>query len=435
VSLSESERARLLELTHDAIIVRDFDGTIRFWNRGAEEVYGWPSAAAVGRVSHALLATEFPQPLEEVLVSLRTDGRWDGELRHVRADGQVVVVQSRWVLSDEGGTQRVLEINTDITARKRAEDRARTQEACVNAALRHADLVLFAQDADLRYTWARNVRLGFDDDSLVGLSDDVLDEGAESLTVFKRAVLQTGRGGRRVVRASHAGQEGWFDVSVEPLTDAQGRVVGITGSSFDVSEVHRLADEAIAEKRHLDLVLRVMRLGVFEWDLRTGRVTWSPECYELFGVQEFGGTFEAAMAFLHPEDRDRMAAAPPPYLMVDEPNRLEFRIIRPDGEVRWLFNLVETIRDEAGQPTRQVGVVGDITEHRRDIDALQSLTAREREVLRLIADGKSSKEIGSVLGISAKTAETHRTNLMRKLDLHSVGALVRFAVRARLVEP
>ena len=63
------------------------------------------------------------------------------------------------------------------------------------------------------------------------------------------------------------------------------------------------------------------------------------------------------------------------------------------------------------------------------------LTAREREVLRLIAEGRSSKEAGTLLGISAKTAETHRANLMRKLGAHSVSQLVRFAVRHRIVEP
>ena len=63
------------------------------------------------------------------------------------------------------------------------------------------------------------------------------------------------------------------------------------------------------------------------------------------------------------------------------------------------------------------------------------LTSREREIVQLLAEGKSSKEVASSLGISIKTAETHRANIMRKLDLHSVSELVRYAVRNQIIEP
>jgi DNA-binding CsgD family transcriptional regulator len=61
------------------------------------------------------------------------------------------------------------------------------------------------------------------------------------------------------------------------------------------------------------------------------------------------------------------------------------------------------------------------------------LTAREREVIQLLAEGKTSKEVAVTLNLSIKTAETHRTNLMRKLDLHSVADLTRYAVRNGIV--
>lgn len=63
------------------------------------------------------------------------------------------------------------------------------------------------------------------------------------------------------------------------------------------------------------------------------------------------------------------------------------------------------------------------------------LTAREREIVQLLAEGKSNKEVAVTLGISVKTAETHRTNIMRKLDLHSLSELVRYAIRNRIIEP
>ena len=63
------------------------------------------------------------------------------------------------------------------------------------------------------------------------------------------------------------------------------------------------------------------------------------------------------------------------------------------------------------------------------------LTAREREIIQLIAEGKATKEVARTLGISAKTVETHRTNLMRKLDLHSIADIVRYAIRNQIVQP
>ena len=63
------------------------------------------------------------------------------------------------------------------------------------------------------------------------------------------------------------------------------------------------------------------------------------------------------------------------------------------------------------------------------------LTTREREILQLIAEGKTAKEVATILGIATKTSDTHRTNIMRKLDLHSVAELVRYAIRNKVVEP
>jgi two-component system, NarL family, response regulator NreC len=67
-------------------------------------------------------------------------------------------------------------------------------------------------------------------------------------------------------------------------------------------------------------------------------------------------------------------------------------------------------------------------------EEFSQITGREREVVQLLAEGKSSKEVATILGISTKTVETHRTNLMRKLNCHSVSELVRYAVRNHLVE-
>ncbi|HEY3058407.1 MAG TPA: EAL domain-containing protein [Chloroflexota bacterium] len=119
-----AEQAELLELAHDAILVWDLrSGEIRFWNRGAEELYGWQREEVLRRTPQAVLNTQFPRPLAEINAELVRDKRWEGELVHTRRDGTRVVVASRWALQVDHAGQplSVLGINTDITDRKRAE--------------------------------------------------------------------------------------------------------------------------------------------------------------------------------------------------------------------------------------------------------------------------------------------------------------------------
>jgi PAS domain S-box-containing protein len=123
-----TQQASLLNLTHDTIFVRDMSDVITYWNRGAQELYGWTAEETVGKDAQELLRTVFPAPFEEIRAELLTSGRWDGELEKVRADGTRVVVASRWSLRrDElGRPAAILETNNDITERRRREHDIRT---------------------------------------------------------------------------------------------------------------------------------------------------------------------------------------------------------------------------------------------------------------------------------------------------------------------
>jgi PAS domain S-box-containing protein len=123
--------AELLELAHDAIIVRDVDSVILYWNRGAQETYGWTAAEARGRVTHQFLKTEFPEPLNQLYEKLVKFGWWEGELVHWTREGRRIVVASRHVLQRDprGRTIGILEINRDVTPRKEAEEALRNLSA------------------------------------------------------------------------------------------------------------------------------------------------------------------------------------------------------------------------------------------------------------------------------------------------------------------
>ena len=123
-------QAELLDLAHDAILVRDRLGRITYWNQGAAELYGWSSAEAMGEVVHRLLATEFPQPLESIETLVLEQGCWEGELIHTSRDGRRLIVASRWSLKrDETGQPlAILEINRDLTASRQVEAELRKSE-------------------------------------------------------------------------------------------------------------------------------------------------------------------------------------------------------------------------------------------------------------------------------------------------------------------
>jgi PAS domain S-box-containing protein len=121
------EQADLLNLTHDTVFVMDMKGVIKYWNRGAEERYGWTADRAVGKVVHDMLNTVFPSPLEEIKAEVTCTGRWEGELLHTKKGGTQLVVASRWALQrdEQGAPVAILETNNDITERKRAEEALR----------------------------------------------------------------------------------------------------------------------------------------------------------------------------------------------------------------------------------------------------------------------------------------------------------------------
>ncbi len=125
------ERARLLDLTHDSVLVRDMNDVITYWNHGAEELYGWRRHEAIGQVSHRLMKTIFPAPLDEITQQLLRAGRWEGELVHAKRDGTRVTVSSRWSLQRDERERPVatMETNNDVTERNQAQDALRRAQA------------------------------------------------------------------------------------------------------------------------------------------------------------------------------------------------------------------------------------------------------------------------------------------------------------------
>ena len=142
------KQATLLDLSHDAIFVVDSADVVSFWNKGAEDLYGFTREQAIGNVAREFLQTRFPESIEQVVSQAIDKGRWAGELRQTTSGGKEIVVESRWALrpGEDGKPAGFLAVNRDITSRKIVEERLRradrafrTLSECNQAVIRQTE--------------------------------------------------------------------------------------------------------------------------------------------------------------------------------------------------------------------------------------------------------------------------------------------------------
>ena len=131
-------------------------------------------------------------------------------------------------------------------------------------------------------------------------------------------------------------------------------------------------------EQRLALALRIGRMGVWEWDLRTNDVSWSPEMFALTGIapEDFSGKPDQFVSHIVIEDRARAQAVADETMRSGADYEAELRFVRPDGAVLWIQNRAQLVRDEAGAPTCLLGITHDVTERRGMEEALRQ--SRER---------------------------------------------------------
>lgn len=378
-----AERARLLDLTHDAIYARDLDGCIVYWNRGAEELYGWTAAQALGRVAHELLHTALPVPLEDITAQLDRTGHWQGELGHVTRDGRRLLVTARWALARDADGNAVghLVATNDVTARKHAEDALRASEARFRSLVDHATDAFFLQDED-------------------GTVIDVNRQACESLGYTREEMVGS--------RPRESARE--LDRTVDDMVDARmppsGGIVTFEthhqrkdGSQFPV-EVRVREFVSDGRRFRLSLVRDVTERKAAEAALRDSEARYralievSPQAVWMAGpdgdmtyfnpwMTQYSG-FDAQQLFgdawleaVHPDHRAAVRAAWLHTVATGDDWNVEIPLRRADGEYRWHVSRARAIRDAAGHVVRWVGVAFDIHDRRMAEDALQ----RAREAL------------------------------------------------------
>ncbi|HEY4292435.1 PAS domain-containing sensor histidine kinase [Luteibacter sp.] len=153
-------QARLIELTHDSIFVRDMGDVIVLWNGGAEQLYGWTAHEALGRRASDLLGTAFPGDHAEVDAALFGTGRWEGEVFQRHRDDRIVIVEARCaLLRDEYGKPRViLEAGTDVTGRRAAAAALAESERRYRSMFENARFSFWEQDYSMAMDRVRALR-------------------------------------------------------------------------------------------------------------------------------------------------------------------------------------------------------------------------------------------------------------------------------------
>lgn len=169
-------------------------------------------------------------------------------------------------------------------------------------------------------------------------------------------------------------------------------------SSASQAEVQALRDEVdrlralargerqlaqLADER-LHLALASGRMGAWQWDVPTGHVTWSPTLEQIHGIPvgSFGGTFEDYQRDIHPEDRARVLETIGRSASGQGEHHLAYRIVCPDGEIRWLEAWGRLFCDEQGEPQRMLGVCSDVTDRMRAEEQRVQLLQRTEQAVR-----------------------------------------------------
>lgn len=158
-------------------------------------------------------------------------------------------------------------------------------------------------------------------------------------------------------------------LSIEDVTDykKQEQVLLANEKRLKESEEHLSDAQAIAH------------LGHWEWNLQTNELFWSDEIYRIFGLepQEFGATYDAFMAYVHREDRSKVIDSVQQTIENKAIYNIKHRVVRPDGEVRWVQEQGKVSRDESSAPLRMLGTVHDITEMRELENSLRELATTD----------------------------------------------------------
>jgi PAS domain S-box-containing protein len=241
---SEERYRMLFEKTIAGVGIITMSGMVLDCNDAWARMFGHTSAADCrgGQIQDYYRDTAQREPL---LAELCQSGVFvNRELELRRKDGTPFwVLLNSVLISQSDGKPLIQSTMFDITERKKAEQALRKSEERFRVALKDSPITVFNQDRDLRYSWIYNPQLYWQHDVLGKTDDEIIGpKKAAALNDLKRRVLASGVGAREEVAIPQNGTNSAFDITIEPLVDAEKNVIGITAACMDIARLREMAD-------------------------------------------------------------------------------------------------------------------------------------------------------------------------------------------------
>ena len=357
--------------TEDQVQLAYAYGYLAECNDAMAKQYGFSSASEIlgARLSDLLVADD-PKNIEFVRAFIESDYHLSEAESHEKdAEGNdryflnnFVGIVENGLLLRAWGTQR------DITETKLAGD----------ATARLAAIVVSSEDAiiskDLQGTitsWnvGATKMFGYKAEEVIGKPITILippDRAEETSDILRRIRREENVEHFETVRRRRDGTDIMVSLTVSPIRNADGNVVGASKIVRDITDRKRIEETINHNQMMLTLAMQSSRMGVWELDLATNTVSWSEELEEIFGLErgEFGGTEEHFFELMHEDDReaawDEVRAA----VAQHRGYTIEFRFYHADGSVKWMEGRGEAVYSQKGDPVRLYGVGIDITERK-----------------------------------------------------------------------
>ncbi|MGD0379233.1 MAG: EAL domain-containing protein [Acidimicrobiales bacterium] len=361
-------QADILAAVDQAIIATDAAGVVIYWNRAAEQLYGWSGADAIGQRSHDLFSSEETEDQARAILQAMRRGRfWSGDywVRHRDGSRFPVYVSNTPVFDDGGRLTAVIGVSVDLTERRTAEDTRRELSAIVEG----SGDAIFGSTIDGTVTsWnsAAERLFGYSAREMIGgpvsvlTPDDKLAEQTERL-----ARLSAGGPPEHLetMRRRKDGSVVEVLIAASTTTDEAGTVVGHSVIAHDITERREEQVALEASRSRLAEAQRTAHMGSYEFDVRTGALTWSEEYYRLLGLDPAGDTTPGLFfSLVHPDDARGVANVWADATERGEAFDFVCRIVLAGAGERWVRSRGVPEWAEDGSLVKVVGTLMDETE-------------------------------------------------------------------------